>query len=201
MRLAVRREVFTHPDWIFEIKYDGFRSLSRVDAGQAELISRRRNVYKSFDTLRADLNHALAGRAVVLDGEIVCLDPEGRPQFYDLLRRRGDAFFYAFDLLWLDGHDLRSLPLVDRKAQLERIVPPDSRLLYVRHLEADGTGLFAAVCQNDLEGIVAKWKHGPYLDGRNRNTSWCKILNPNYSQREGRHELFRKRFAAAGSGV
>jgi bifunctional non-homologous end joining protein LigD len=76
------------------------------------------------------------------------------------------AFFYAFDLLWLDDRDLRSLPLVDRKAELERIVPADSRLLYVRHLEADGTGLFAVVCQNDLEGIVGKWKHGPYLDGR-----------------------------------
>ena len=77
----------------------------------------------------------------------------------------------------------------------------NSRLLYVRHLEADGTGLFAAVCQNDLEGIVGKWKHGPYLDGRDRKTTWVKVLNPNYSQRAGRHELFKKRFAAAGSGV
>jgi bifunctional non-homologous end joining protein LigD len=136
----------------------------------------------------------------LLDGEIVCLDPEGRPQFYDLLRHRGEAFFYAFDLLSLDGRDLRSLPLVERKAQLERIVTADSRLLYVRHLEADGTGLFATVCQNDLEGIVGKWKHGPYLDGSNRNTTWCKVLNPDYSQRAGRDELFKKRFATTGSG-
>ena len=57
-----------------------------------------------------------------MDGEIVCLDPEGRPQFYNLLRRRGEAFFYAFDLLWLDGRDLRSLPLVERKAEFERLV-------------------------------------------------------------------------------
>jgi ATP-dependent DNA ligase len=78
MRLAVRREAFTHPDWIFEIKYDGFRSLARVDAGQVELISRRRNVYKSFVDLCADLNRALAGRAALLDGEIVCLDLEDR---------------------------------------------------------------------------------------------------------------------------
>ena len=141
MRLAVRREAFTHPDWIFEIKYDGFRSLAHVAGGQAELISRRRNVYKSFAGLCAALKRALAGRAAVLDGEIVCLDPEGRPQFYGLLRRRGEAFFYAFDLLWLDGRDLRSLPLVERKAELERLVPADSRLLYVRHLVADGTGL------------------------------------------------------------
>ena len=97
---------------------------------------------------------------------------------YDLLRHRGEAFYYAFDLLWLDGHDLRPLPLIDRKAELERLVPADSRLLYVRHLQADGTGLFAAVCQNDLEGIVGKWKHGPYLDGRDRKTTWVKVLNP-----------------------
>jgi hypothetical protein len=96
-------------------------------------------------------------------------------------------------------HRLRLLPLVDRKAELERLVPADSRLLYVRHLEADGTGLFAAVCQKDLKGIVGKWKHGPYLDGRDRNTTWCKVLNPSYSQRAGRDELFKKRSAAAGS--
>jgi len=65
----------------------------------------------------------------------------------------------------------RCLWSVDRKAQLEHLVPADSRLLYVRHLEADGTGLFAAVYQNDLEGIVGKWKHGPYLDGRDRKTT------------------------------
>jgi bifunctional non-homologous end joining protein LigD len=201
MRLAVRREAFTHADWFFEIKYDGFRSLARVAGGQAELISRRRNVYKAFDALGADLKRALAGHTALLDGEIVCLDPEGRPQFYNLLRRRGNAIFAVFDLLWLDGRDLRPLPLVDRKAELERLVPADSRLFYVQHLQADGTGLFAAVCQNDLEGIVGKWKHGPYLDGRDRNTTWCKVLNPDYSQRAGRHELFKKRFAATGSGA
>jgi ATP-dependent DNA ligase len=106
-----------------------------MSAARPELISRRRNVYKSFAGLRADLNHALAGHTALLDGEIVCLDPEGRPQFYDLLRHRGEAFFYAFDLLWLDGRDLRPLPLVDRKAQLEHLIPADSRL-HRRQVEA-----------------------------------------------------------------
>jgi hypothetical protein len=131
-----------------------------------------------------------------------CLKTKERISGLKLQRdNRGEAFFYAFDLLWLDGRDLRPLPLVDRMAQLERIVPADSRLLYVRHLEADGTGLFAAVCRNDLEGIFGKWKHGPYLDGRDRNTTWVKVLNPGYSQRTGRAELFKKRFATAGSGL
>jgi hypothetical protein len=79
-------------------------------------------------------------------------------------------------------------------------VPRGSRLLYVRHLDADGTGLFAAVPEGP-QGIVGKWKHGPYLDGRDRNTTWSKVLNPNYSQWAGRDELFKKRFAAAGSGA
>jgi ATP-dependent DNA ligase len=72
-------------------------------------------------------------------------------------------------------------------------VPTESRLLYVRHLEAKGTALFNAVCHTDLEGIVGKWKRGPYLDGRDRTTTWIKVLNPSYSQRAGRDDLFRKR--------
>src|SRR5215467_382863 len=101
MRLAVRREPFNDPDWIWELKYDGFRALLRVENGHAELISRRRNVYKSFGPLCADLALALGGREAVFDGEIVSLDAAGKPQFYDLLRRRGDPCFVAFDLLWL----------------------------------------------------------------------------------------------------
>jgi bifunctional non-homologous end joining protein LigD len=171
MRLAVRREPFSHPDWIWELKYDGFRALLRASDGRVDLISRRGNVYKSFGPLCADLARTPAGLDALIDGEIVCLDSEGRPQFYDLLRRRGEAFFYAFDLLWLDGADLRSRPLIERKAQLCRIVPAGSRLLYTRHIEAQGSALFEAVCRMDLEGVVGKWKHGPYLDGRNRSTT------------------------------
>jgi hypothetical protein len=84
-RLAVRRQAFTHPDWLFEIKYDGFRSLARVAAGQAELISRRRNVYKSFARALCRFKPHAGGpysrprRRDRLSG------PEGRPQFYDLL--------------------------------------------------------------------------------------------------------------------
>ena len=134
MRLAVRREAFAHPDWIFEIKYDGFRSLARVAGGHAELICRSGKVYKYLWYLRAGIEQALVGHTALLDSEIVSLDAKGRPQFNDLVRRRGAAFFYyyyAFDLLWLDGRDLRTLPVVERKRELERIVPADSRLLYV----------------------------------------------------------------------
>ena len=85
MRLAVRREPFDDPEYLYELKYDGFRAIARVDAGRAELISRRSNVYKSFAQLCGDVA-ASVGRKAVLDGEIVYLDAEGRPQFYELPR-------------------------------------------------------------------------------------------------------------------
>jgi len=84
---------------------DGFWALAHVDQDQTRLVSRRANVSKRFTELAAAIHIELDCEAV-LDGEIVCLDENGRPQFYDLLRRRGDPVFYAFDLLWLDGKDL-----------------------------------------------------------------------------------------------
>ena len=81
----------------------------------------------------------------MLDGEIVCLDADGRPQFYDLLRRRGEQVFYAFDLLWLDGEDLRSKPLIERKRLLRSIMPVQpSVVLYAEHVERTGP---TSVCQ------------------------------------------------------
>ena len=127
----------------------------------------------------------------VLDGEIVCLDENGRPQFYDVLRRRGDPVFYAFDLLWLDGEDLRTRPLLERKRLLHEIVPPQpSVLLYASHIDRNGVDFFRLACEQDLEGIVAKLKGGAYGEG------WYKIRNPHYSQYEGRRELFEKRARA-----
>ena len=74
--------------------------------------------------------------------------------------KRGDPHFYAFDLLWLNGEDLRGWPLLDRKGQLRQIMPRGSRLLYVDHVVGRGKELFQLACAEDLEGIVAKWKRG-----------------------------------------
>ena len=125
------------------------------------------------------------------DGEIVCLDKDGQPRFADLLRCRSPQYFYAFDLLWLNGRDLRELPLVERKRLLRRIIPNRRSVLFAKHVEGTGVSLFHAACEMDLEGIVAKWKSAPYrMDGS--RTSWVKIKNPHYSQAEGRGELFEK---------
>jgi bifunctional non-homologous end joining protein LigD len=174
---------------------DGFRAMAYIDEDQTSLVSRRGNVYKSFPGLCATIHIDLDCQAV-LDGEIVCLDSEGRSQFYKLLRRRGrgEPVFYAFDVLWLDGEDLRSRPLIERKRLLRSIVPEQPSVMS-DHIERHGIEFFRLTCENDLEGIVAKLKHGMYGEG------WFKIRNPGYSQYEGRRELFEKRrVAAAGSG-
>ena len=115
------------------------------------------------------------------------------------MRRRKPQHFYAFDLIWLDGEDLRDLPLIERKPRLQSLITRAEcpYLPYARHIESSGVDLFAAACRMDLEGIVAKCKQGVYRKDGDR-TSWIKIKNPTYSQAEGRHDLFQKRAAAAG---
>jgi bifunctional non-homologous end joining protein LigD len=127
-------------------------------------------------------------KRAVLDGEIVCLDKEGNSQFRDLLFRRGEPRFYAFDLLSCNGEDLRYLPLTDRKHRLQGIAPGSGeRLLYCDHIEERGEHLFRLAIKRDLEGIIAKRKFDPYLLD---NAKWHKIRNRNYSQWIGREKLF-----------
>ena len=130
-----------------------------------------------------------------LDGEICCLEPDGRTHFNKLLFRREWPFFYAFDVLSIEGEDLTGLPLLERKRRLLHIMPTiDCRLLYLDHIERRGCDLFRAACNRDLEGIVAKWAEGTYrTDGR--ATSWLKIKNREYSQMRDRHELFESRLS------
>jgi len=188
MPLASSRAPFSHSDWIFELKWDGFRSLAYIDHGRCRLVSRNGNDFKSFPKLSESLASALASRSVVLDGEIVCLDRKGKPQFRDLLHRRGEPLFVAFDLLRIDGEDLRYIPLMERKAKLRALVPKRSdHLLYCDHIESHGEKLFALACKKDLEGIVAKRRYDPYIVGE---AQWVKIRNTAYSQWEGREKLF-----------
>jgi bifunctional non-homologous end joining protein LigD len=183
---------FDHPEWVFELKYDGFRSLAVIHNGRTQLISRNGHPFSSFENLRKTVTSPYAGKTV-LDGEIVCLDKRGKPQFDALLFHRGEPCFFAFDLLMSDGKDLRSERLTDRKHELRRFLSkvPASRMRYVEHVEQHGTALFERVCKMDLEGIVAKHSFGPYVTERER-TTWFKIKNPKYSQMEGREELFER---------
>lgn len=122
-----------------------------------------------------------------------------RSNFYDLLFRREWPFFYAFDVLEVNGSDVRALPLTERKARLRRIMPTvESRVLFLDSIAQRGCDLFRVACERDLEGIVAKWASGSYTtDGR--STSWLKMKNPTYSQAKGRHELFDRRTIEGGT--
>jgi ATP-dependent DNA ligase len=127
----------------------------------------------------------------LLDGEIVCLDKRGKPQFRDLLFHRGEPCFFAFDLVMSDGKDLRTEKLTDRKQELRHLLSKGSasRMRYADHMEHYGTALFQRVCKIDLEGIVAKHSLARHTTER---TTWFKSKNHNYSQVAGREELFER---------
>jgi bifunctional non-homologous end joining protein LigD len=149
-------------------------------------------VFKSWPHLCEAIANDVHAVNAVIDGEICCLDRDGRSDFRKLLFRRESPYFYAFDVLSVNGKDTCGLPLVERKRRLRRIMPRvETRLLYLDSIAERGRDLYRAACTLDLEGVVGKWANGRYqTDGR--CTSWVKFKNPEYSQMEARHELFEK---------
>ncbi len=190
MRLKRVPKPFDNPVYIFELKHDSFRAIAYIENGECKLVSRNLNQFK-FALLSQSLAK-LPVKSAILDGEVVCLDGKGVIQFNRLLGRRQEPVFYAFDLLWLNGEDLRRLPLIERKERLEKLVKKSrcTELLFAQHIDTRGVLFFEAICAKDLEGIVAKRKNGIYKDD---GKEWMKIKNPKYSQAEGRHELLMHR--------
>jgi bifunctional non-homologous end joining protein LigD len=189
MRLTRVGKPFDDPGYVFELKHDGFRALAYIDAGECRLISRNLNRFKSFASLKKSLDKFPVQNAI-LDGEIVCLDSHGVSRFNVLFSRRGKPVFYAFDLLWLDDQDLRSLPLIERKQRLKAEIKRShsAEIIYAQHIETQGVAFFEEICARDLEGVVAKCKLSIY---KSNGTGWLKIKNPKYSQAVGRHDLFK----------
>jgi bifunctional non-homologous end joining protein LigD len=190
IRLTSRPDPFDHPDWLFEPKYDGFRGLLYVTRAGCLIRSRRGSHLARFDELCHAVRKELPVREAILDGEVVALDEHGRQSFSALMAGHGNFHYAAFDALWVNGKDLRALPLVRRKRALHKLVWATSTpLSQVFTIEERGRDLFAAAQRIDLEGIVAKRKDDPYAPG----TVWYKIANAAYTQREGRGELFERR--------
>ena len=181
---------FDHAEFVFELKMDGWRCLAYIESEACRLISRKQNQLKSFGRLAAALAKLRVQNAII-DGEVVCLDAEGRSVFLDMRRRKANAILYCFDLLWLNNEDLRNLPLVERKLRLLHLIRTSRNrsLLYASHMESQGVRLFKAICEQDCEGIVGKYKRGAYAA---KPVSWVKILNPSYSQMRGREEMFER---------
>lgn len=173
-------------EWIYELKLDGFRGVLSIERGRGKFTSKNSHDLKRFQELADALARALGVRDAILDGEIIVMGPRG-PDFRALFFRRGQPAYAAFDLLWLNGRDLRSQPLWRRKRALARLIA-NSPIGLVDHME--DPALFAVTAEKDLEGIVAKRRADPYAP----ETQWVKVKVPGYTQMEGRWELFdRKR--------
>ena len=152
--------------------------------------SKRGNHLRRFDELCHWVRDELPVREAILDGEVVALDEHGRQSFRHLITGQGNLHYAAFDALWVNGKDLRGLPLVRRKKALHRLVWATTTVVsQVFAIEGRGREMFAAAERLDLEGIVAKRKTDTYGAG----TVWYKIKNRAYTQAEGRYELFRPR--------
>jgi len=138
MRLRLVKEPFDHPDYIFELKHDGFRAIAYLQDGECKLISRRQNTL-AFRSLKNNLANLSVGSAII-DGEVVCLDSHGKSIFNQLLNLKAQPIPYAFDLLWLNGEDLRQQPLIDRKNRLHDLICAHQhmRLMYAQHIEEHG---------------------------------------------------------------
>jgi bifunctional non-homologous end joining protein LigD len=191
MPLVEQATPFDGPNWIYEIKHDGFRAFAVLEHGQCRFLSRNRHTLYGFRDLAKALTQEVKADIALLDGELAVPDAHGRTVFAALMKRRREARFYAFDLLWVDGEDLRSLPLLTRKKRLTRIIPARSAsILYADHTKRSGVALYRLACQLDLEGIVAKQADSPY-DPTHAGL-WIKIKNPGYSQKEGREDLFNR---------
>jgi bifunctional non-homologous end joining protein LigD len=183
----LRKEPFDGSDWLFEVKFDGYRAVAYIENRQCRLLSKKGNVMTRFSDLAAEIARSLKVKDAILDGEIVCLsEKDGRPLFMHLVRGLSLTYYAAFDLLWLNGKDLRLEPLEKRKQRLFKLIPPEKRILSIPHFESTGKKLYQVVQKHDLEGIVAKKKTDPY----NSLAKWYKIKSPTYSQAEGRGELF-----------
>jgi bifunctional non-homologous end joining protein LigD len=183
---TLSREVPTGREWRYELKLDGFRGVLYVENGRGEFRSKTSRSMPRFQGLAEGIARALGRRSAIFDGEIVVLRNR-RPDFASLMYRRGRPEYAAFDLLWLDGRDLRDLPYVERKRLLKKVTSRSKAIGYVENHRRPE--LFEAAARLDLEGIVAKRATDPYTAA----TLWVKIKNRTYSQNAGRWEMFRKK--------
>jgi bifunctional non-homologous end joining protein LigD len=177
-------EPFDDPNWLYELKWDGYRALATIDRdGGASLISRNGKDFTDKFPEFASLAEAFSERPVIVDGEIVVLDEDGRPSFQKL-QERLDRFgrtspanyhvtFIVFDLLYGNGRDLRKEPLDKRKAALQSILTGEGPVMYSKHVVGEGKRLFELARARGLEGVIAKRRDTAYQERRSRD--WLKI--------------------------
>jgi bifunctional non-homologous end joining protein LigD len=167
-------------DWIQEIKFDGYRIQARIDGRSIKLLTRKGLDWtERFAPVAATLKKLRLGSALI-DGEIIVEAQSGVPSFSALQQALSSGskdrlLYYVFDLLYCNGVDLRNVPLIERKALLQRIletIPPDANVRYSEHFEEDGATMLAHACRMGLEGIISKRRNEPYRSGRGEH--WIK---------------------------
>ncbi|HKE36693.1 MAG TPA: non-homologous end-joining DNA ligase [Candidatus Baltobacteraceae bacterium] len=168
---------FDDDDWLFEIKWDGYRAICTIDEkGTLSLVSRNGlDMLARFPSF-VELKDAFSSVPIVVDGEIVSLDTEGRSAFQRLQesqKKTAVLTYAAFDLIYADGRDLRKTPLEERKELLERLIRDDELVLFSKHVVGKGKALFEQAKQKQLEGIVGKKRNSIYQERRSRD--WVKI--------------------------
>ena len=204
-------EPFDSPEWLFEIKWDGYRAVAFIEKGQARLVSRNHNDLTGQYPDLNDLPKFVNATTAILDGEIVALDEHGRSSFSLMQQRTGfrergrrvaahqdiQVLYYAFDLLYLDGYDLRRVPLEHRKTALaDLLVTPSDTIRLSDHFVSNGKGLFEVARSKGLEGILAKRRDSLYEPRRSRE--WLKVkikhrleaVIAGYTEPEGSRQFF-----------
>jgi bifunctional non-homologous end joining protein LigD len=168
-------------EWLAEVKFDGYRAVCRIDGGKANLFTRAGNDWTTQWKVLAAAAAQLPVQQAWLDGEVVAIGDDGAISFQLLqnMAREGTRArlaYYVFDLLYLNGQDLRQLPLLERKQLLKTLLAsadPQGPLLFSDHIQGDSAATFSHACMHALEGIIVKRADAPYLEGRSR--SWLKV--------------------------
>jgi bifunctional non-homologous end joining protein LigD len=185
MLATLVKEPFDHPDWIFEVKWDGYRAIAEVEDGKVSLYSRN---LVSFNQKFSPIVESLRKFKfeAVFDGEIVVVDDHGQADFQMLQdyqkAGKGYLLYYVFDLLYFEGHDFTNLPLIKRKDLLKRILPSNPKVKFSDHVWKEGVLFFNVVKEKRLEGIIAKGSQSLYRAGR-RSRDWLKVKT--YLTQEG----------------
>jgi bifunctional non-homologous end joining protein LigD len=170
----------TTGDWIYEVKFDGYRILTRIKHGKPALFTRRGHDWSSKMPALVEQLRTLGIKSAWLDGEIVVMGKDGVPSFNALQNafdraRTADIQYFLFDVPFFEGYDLRQVPLRDRRRLLKTLLETRAtdKVRFSDDLAGDGTSIFAAACRMKLEGVIAKRADAPYVS--RRSETWLKL--------------------------
>ncbi len=166
---------FDGDEWIFELKWDGYRAMANIQNGKVELYSRNGLHFEHFEPVKYALEKLPFD--AVIDGEIVAIDENGNARFQYLQNYEPETSFLqynVFDIIYYNGYDLKNVPLIHRKELLSQLIEPQNVVVYSDHIIGNGTGFFEEIKKRNLEGIIGKLANSPYRPGK-RTGEWVKI--------------------------